>query len=120
MCVRERERMCVYTGGGAGDDDAEALAMKQKIASVFAVVHLSVSTASGRMLLELKRHNYVTPTNYLELVRGYRELLAEKRRELGDAKYKLQNGLTKLDESRVQVCVCVTIHRQCVCVCDYT
>ena len=77
--------------------------MKKKIAAVFAVVHQSVSHASGRMLVELRRHNYVTPTNYLELVRGYRELLSEKRKELGDAKYKLQNGLAKLDESRQQV-----------------
>ena len=30
------------------------------------------------MLSELKRHNYVTPTNYLELVKSYRELLEEK------------------------------------------
>ena len=25
------------------------------------------------MLLEMKRHNYVTPTNYLELVSGYKK-----------------------------------------------
>ena len=43
-----------------------------------------------------------------------RELLAEKRKELGDARYKLQNGLAKLDESRLQVCVYVCV---CVCVC---
>ena len=29
---------------------------------------------SKRMLFELKRHNYVTPTNYLELVTGYKRL----------------------------------------------
>ena len=29
---------------------------------------------SNRMLLEMKRHNYVTPTNYLELVSGYQRL----------------------------------------------
>lgn len=58
--------------GRGGDDDTESNTMKKKVANVFAVVHQSVSVASGRMLLELKRHNYVTPTNYLELVRGYR------------------------------------------------
>ena len=34
------------------------------------------------MLLERCRHNYVTHTNYLELVKRYRQLLAEKSGEL--------------------------------------
>ena len=34
--------------------------------------HQSVAVVSEQMLQELKRHNYVTPTNYLETVRGYR------------------------------------------------
>jgi hypothetical protein len=70
---------------------------------VFSTMHMSVITASFRMLLELKRHNYVTPTNYLELVKGYNVLLDEKRSELGDSANKLANGLAKLEESRLQV-----------------
>ncbi len=50
--------------------EADETAIKKKISLMFSLAHLSVSTASGRMLLELRRHNYVTPTNYLELVRG--------------------------------------------------
>jgi dynein heavy chain len=82
------------------DDEA---GLRERIATWFAMAHKSVIASSGRMLLELKRHNYVTPTNYLELVKGYRALLSEKRAELGDARDKLQNGLAKLDESREQV-----------------
>ncbi len=76
---------------------------RQKISLVFAEMHLSVITASSRMLLELKRYNYVTPTNYLELVKGYRSLLAEKSNELGSAANKLANGLAKLEDAREQV-----------------
>ena len=36
-------------------------------------------------------------------VRGYRSLLREKRVELGDKASKLEGGLTKLDETTVQV-----------------
>ena len=43
------------------------------MASVFVTVHQSVVEMSERMLLEMKRQNYVTPTNYLELVTGYKE-----------------------------------------------
>ena len=41
---------------------------RTKIATVFSEMHLSVISASARMLLEMKRYNYVTPTNSLELV----------------------------------------------------
>lgn len=40
-----------------------------KVASVFSSMHTSVVVASARMLVELKRYNYVTPTNFLELVK---------------------------------------------------
>lgn len=76
---------------------------RQKIATVFAEMHLSVIASSGRMLLELKRHNYVTPTNYLELVKGYRSLLAEKSGALSSSANKLASGLAKLEDAREQV-----------------
>lgn len=44
----------------------------EAVASVFSIVHSSVANCSRRMLLTLKRYNYVTPTNYLELVEGYK------------------------------------------------
>jgi dynein heavy chain len=73
------------------------------VAETFAIAHLSVVDASAKMLDQLKRHNYVTPTNYLELVKGYRSLLGEKRHEVEDSRFKLANGLTKLEESQEQV-----------------
>lgn len=42
---------------------------RAKVASVFSSMHTSVVVASARMLVELKRYNYVTPTNFLELVK---------------------------------------------------
>lgn len=43
------------------------------IAAAFAMIHTSVAAMSRRMLAELKRHNYVTPTNYLALVAGFQQ-----------------------------------------------
>lgn len=40
---------------------------------MFASMHRSVALCSKRMLVEMRRHNYVTPTNYLELVDGYKK-----------------------------------------------
>ena len=53
------------------EQESEA-ALRKNIASVFVTVHRSVAEMSERMLSEMKRYNYVTPTNYLELVTGYK------------------------------------------------
>ena len=36
-------------------------------------MHKSVSDASKTMYAEIRRHNYVTPTNFLELTAGYKK-----------------------------------------------
>ncbi|XP_030635110.1 dynein heavy chain 2, axonemal [Chanos chanos] len=77
--------------------------IQTKVASVFVTMHQSVVQFSERMRVELKRRNYVTPTNYLELVSGYKKLLAEKRSELGEQVSKLRNGLFKIDDTRSKV-----------------
>jgi len=53
-------------------ENAQDSQLRQNIASVFMTVHRSVVEMSERMLFEMKRHNYVTPTNYLEFVSGYK------------------------------------------------
>uniref|UniRef100_H2ZI81 Dynein axonemal heavy chain 2 n=1 Tax=Ciona savignyi TaxID=51511 RepID=H2ZI81_CIOSA len=77
--------------------------MNKNVAQIFVTMHRSVVTYSEKLLFELKRHNYVTPTNYLELVSGYKGLLFEKRKELGDQVTKLRNGLFKIDDTRAKV-----------------
>lgn len=47
--------------------------LRDGIASTFSLIHDTVSQFSKRMALEMKRYNYVTPTNFLELVAGYKE-----------------------------------------------
>uniref|UniRef100_A0A2K5CLM4 Dynein axonemal heavy chain 2 n=1 Tax=Aotus nancymaae TaxID=37293 RepID=A0A2K5CLM4_AOTNA len=75
----------------------------RKVAQIFVTMHWSVAQYSQKMLLELQRYNYVTPTNYLELVSGYKKLLGEKRQELLDQANKLRTGLFKIDETREKV-----------------
>jgi len=77
--------------------------IKLNVCKVFQTAHTSVSEMSKKMLSTLKRNNYVTPTNYLEFVSGYKSLLNEKRKEIGDKASKLRGGLKKLDETGVQV-----------------
>ena len=74
-----------------------------KISSSFAKIHESALRSSKQMLTELKRYNYVTPANYLDLVQGYRILLLAKSDELSKYQSKLSGGLSKLEKSRLQV-----------------
>jgi dynein heavy chain len=45
-------------------------------------IHQSVERMSLRFYEELRRHNYVTPTSYLELLTTFAKLLDEKRSEI--------------------------------------
>lgn len=47
--------------------------MHDAVARTSALIHTSVAEMSNVMLAEMKRHNYVTPTNYLELVSGFQK-----------------------------------------------
>eukprot|EP00929_Paragymnodinium_shiwhaense_P077086 TRINITY_DN3967_c0_g4_i1.p1 TRINITY_DN3967_c0_g4~~TRINITY_DN3967_c0_g4_i1.p1 ORF type:complete len:2593 (+),score=910.05 TRINITY_DN3967_c0_g4_i1:931-7779(+) len=73
------------------------------VADIFGKAHTTVMEFSDRMKMEMKRINYVTPTNYLELVQGYMKSLADKNKEISSQADKLRNGLSKLDDARVQV-----------------
>nr|AML30862.1 axonemal inner arm dynein heavy chain 6 [Marsilea vestita] len=76
---------------------------KAKVCKLFVTIHKSVVDTSAKMLANLKRHNYVTPTSYLDFAKGYRKLLAEKKKQLEDSAAKLKGGLHTLNETREQV-----------------
>jgi dynein heavy chain len=45
--------------------------------------HEDVQALSARFLAEQRRHYYVTPTSYLELLGSYKKLLAKRQDEVG-------------------------------------
>jgi len=49
------------------------------------------------------RHNYVTPTSYLELIASFKKLLNEKRDAVLKAKKRYMGGLDKLKFAAGQV-----------------
>ena len=76
---------------------------RDPVAEVFGKSHTAVAEYSTKMFIAQKRMNYVTPTNYLELVQGYMAMLRDKQKQLGASADKLRNGLSKLDDARTQV-----------------
>ncbi|XP_037870398.1 dynein axonemal heavy chain 2 isoform X3 [Bombyx mori] len=73
--------------------------LRASVASIMSLVHSSVGKYSVKMWNEMRRTNYVTPTNYLELVTGYKEMLKAKRFEVALQANKLRNGLGKVEET---------------------
>ncbi|XP_028992896.1 dynein axonemal heavy chain 7 [Betta splendens] len=65
--------------------------------------HTSTIELSASFLTELQRHNYVTPTSYLELISTFKALLETKRVEVMKLKSRYEVGLEKLQSAADQV-----------------
>jgi dynein heavy chain len=65
--------------------------------------HVDVQTLTKQFLNEAGRHNYVTPTSYLELLSLFSTLLGVKQKEVSDQRARYANGLDKLTFTAGQV-----------------
>ncbi|KNC96829.1 uncharacterized protein SPPG_07663 [Spizellomyces punctatus DAOM BR117] len=65
--------------------------------------HTGSRVLSQKFYEGLRRHNYVTPTSYLELIQTYKTLLEAKRREVDGLKSRYVTGLDQLASAASQV-----------------
>ena len=70
--------------------------MKAPLAEMCVNMHSSVTDLSQRFLSEARRHFYVTPTSYLELISSYKDLLSKKQKEVATVRKRYEIGLEKL------------------------
>ena len=66
--------------------------------------HQSSRELSESFLAKLGRHNYVTPTSYLELISSFKKLLGASRGTIVKMKNRYVVGLDKLEFAASQVC----------------
>jgi len=66
------------------------------IVEMFRFIHQSVEKKSKEFLEVMRRHAYVTPTSYLELLGSFKTLYDFKKDEIGSKAKRLQIGLDKL------------------------
>ena len=66
-------------------------------------IHQSVERMSVKFLEQSKRHNYVTPTSYLEQLKTFRTLMGQETAKVLTTKNRLINGLEKLRQTEKQV-----------------
>ena len=97
------------------------------IASACTYVQQTMEEMCVRYLRELRRHMYVTPKSYLNLVGTYMALLTAKRGEMSFSRQRCMTGVTKIEDSnalvgrlKVRVCgewvVCVVCVLRVSCV----
>lgn len=65
--------------------------------------HTSTQELTKDFLRRLNRHNYVTPTSYLELINTFKNLLDRKQKEVLQGKKRYEAGLGRLDSTRKEV-----------------
>ncbi|KAK2526126.1 Dnah7 [Columba guinea] len=65
--------------------------------------HTSTIVLSDLYHAEMQRHNYVTPTSYLELISTFKSLLEKKRSKVKKIKRRYEVGLEKLESAASQV-----------------
>ncbi|KAH8073158.1 dynein light chain binding protein [Aureococcus anophagefferens] len=70
------------------------------VVKMFKKIHQDVEHKSADFWEMLRRHNYVTPTSYLELLSSFATLLSYKREEVKTKKDRLQIGLDKLTSTK--------------------
>ncbi|KAF8069431.1 DHC1 [Scenedesmus sp. PABB004] len=78
-------------------------ALRPAIVEHMVLVHQSVRRFSAQFAEELRRHNYVTPKNYLDFIATYRRSLAARRRDTADSTARLSSGLAKLEQAATEV-----------------
>lgn len=64
--------------------------------SICKVFHQSTRELSEKYRSDLGRHNYVTPTSYLELISSFKSMLGSRRGEVLKFKKRYEVGLEKL------------------------
>ena len=97
------EALISVAKGQLTEDDLSLEGSLDSLVQFFKIVHKSVEEVSAKFLNELRRHVYITPTSYLELLRCFKSLLMEKRTQLITAKSRFSGGVERLIKAATDV-----------------
>lgn len=67
--------------------------------------HTGIQRLSDEYLIRLNRHNYVTPTSYLEMIKTFKDILEKKRVSTATAKTRYINGIEQLENAKKQISI---------------
>ncbi len=73
------------------------------VVEMFKMIHQSVESKSRRFLQIMRRHNYVTPTSFLEFLTLYCDILRKKRKENEQKQQRLKKGIDVLNDAKIKI-----------------
>ena len=76
---------------------------QEGVVQMFKTMHQAVEVQSAHFLERMRRHAYVTPTSYLELLSSYTSLLVSRRAEVDVTRSRLSVGVDKIKSTKEQV-----------------
>ncbi|XQJ27193.1 dynein heavy chain, putative [Leishmania guyanensis] len=85
------------------EDSEESDELLDTISDLFVFLHDTTNQKAEQMRAQIHRHTYVTPSSFIDLVRGFRSMLHSKRIGIIEQRDKLANGMSKLEETKVTV-----------------
>ena len=93
---------------GDMQEDPELIAisqmtMKDRVSNVFTQLHQSATNLATRYEIEKKRQVYVTPVLFTSMFSLFEKILARKNREIESERSKYEQGVLKLEESKVMI-----------------
>jgi len=77
---------------------------RASVVKMFKAIHQDVEHKSQEFWSILRRHNYVTPTSYLELLGTFKRLLVVKREEVTTAKKRRRHVTPHLTPHIPHIC----------------
>lgn len=77
--------------------------IRDAIALNMSECHLSIAQANKDFLARERRHNYTTPTSFLELIKFYKGLFQKKVDKISDNIERLETGLSTMESTTEQV-----------------
>ncbi|RNF08530.1 dynein, axonemal, heavy polypeptide 1 [Trypanosoma rangeli] len=77
--------------------------VKGRLIQLCVAIHMDVQKRSEEFFEELRRHNYTTPSSYLELLTCYQRLLGEQSEQITGQAKRYQGGVDKLQSTQLLV-----------------
>eukprot|EP00929_Paragymnodinium_shiwhaense_P087551 TRINITY_DN476_c0_g7_i1.p1 TRINITY_DN476_c0_g7~~TRINITY_DN476_c0_g7_i1.p1 ORF type:complete len:2666 (-),score=827.08 TRINITY_DN476_c0_g7_i1:96-7328(-) len=77
--------------------------IRTHVVRIMVEAQVTVQNLTERMIQELKRYYYVTPTSYLELINSFTATLKNRREMVMKAKWRYDTGLEKINDAKEQV-----------------
>eukprot|EP00927_Polykrikos_kofoidii_P032000 TRINITY_DN2738_c0_g4_i1.p1 TRINITY_DN2738_c0_g4~~TRINITY_DN2738_c0_g4_i1.p1 ORF type:complete len:2178 (+),score=489.64 TRINITY_DN2738_c0_g4_i1:748-6534(+) len=78
-------------------------ALRTNVVKIMVEAQITAQNLAERMIQELKRYFYVTPTSYLELINSFTFTLKLRREAVNQAKWRYDTGLDKINDAKEQV-----------------